>query len=256
MVCLLGGLAQVTVAQTGIIGINTENPKGVLHIDGASNNPATGNVSTDQAKDDVVVDASGHVGIGVLPTSSPSAPRLDVDGYVRIQDGSEGAEKALISDANGVGMWTTMAGSWYAFLYNDPPPLAYLTVATDTQFTGFSGEVISSSASGVVNKSAGTIQVPFKGRYRLTISGDWKHTSVATYRGEASVRINGSTADKWAPSSWGGVVNNGTLPTFVAIVELNANDVLRAYTKKPSGGTDYANNAKAIVFGAELLQKQ
>lgn len=51
---------------------NTVSPKSVFHIDGASTtatgNPATGSVTDALAVDDVVIDNSGNVGIGVWPT--------------------------------------------------------------------------------------------------------------------------------------------------------------------------------------------
>ncbi|MBF0575548.1 hypothetical protein [Dysgonomonas sp. GY617] len=52
------------------IGINTDNPQALFHIDGASTsattNPATGAPSASQAVDDVVVTNDGRVGIGLI----------------------------------------------------------------------------------------------------------------------------------------------------------------------------------------------
>ncbi len=46
------------------VGINTENPQGIFHVDGGKNNPVTGLPTSTQQKDDFVVLASGQVGIG------------------------------------------------------------------------------------------------------------------------------------------------------------------------------------------------
>ena len=46
---------------------------------------------------------TGNVGIG---TQSPQA-KLEVNGRVRITDGSQGAGKVLTSDANGYAVWKT-----------------------------------------------------------------------------------------------------------------------------------------------------
>ncbi|WP_294283671.1 hypothetical protein [uncultured Chryseobacterium sp.] len=56
------------------VGINTANPRAILHVDGAKDNPATGLPSAAQQSNDFVVTAGGNVGIG---TEAP-AGALDV----------------------------------------------------------------------------------------------------------------------------------------------------------------------------------
>lgn len=56
------------------VGINTPNPQGVLHVDGAKDNPATGTPTAAQQANDVVVNSAGNLGIGL---TSP-ANKLDV----------------------------------------------------------------------------------------------------------------------------------------------------------------------------------
>ncbi|MDR2118568.1 MAG: hypothetical protein LBP25_03425 [Tannerellaceae bacterium] len=89
--CLVAGTA--AQAQTGVIGINTENPIGVLHIDGASTpatvNPAAGAVDSLRGTDDVAVTAEGRIGLNFL---NPQAGIDLVAGApgdaIRIQDGT------------------------------------------------------------------------------------------------------------------------------------------------------------------------
>ena len=106
---LLGGAGIAAQTPPGVIGINTENPRGVLHIDGASTtataNPSTGTVSADQATDDVIVDAQGRIGIGHIAPEAKIDIRSDAPGAIRIQDTTEGQGKALTSDAYGTGSW-------------------------------------------------------------------------------------------------------------------------------------------------------
>ena len=96
--CLLCGFSAAAQTQPASVGIQTENPQGVLHIDGGA--------TASQPSDDVVIDTSGRLGVGVL------APAAKVDiyaaaqgGALRIQDGTQGGEKALISDAGGTAAW-------------------------------------------------------------------------------------------------------------------------------------------------------
>lgn len=51
------------------IGIDTSNPQGVLHVDGAKNNAETGVPTLLQAADDVIIKSTGNVGIGTLTPS-------------------------------------------------------------------------------------------------------------------------------------------------------------------------------------------
>lgn len=92
------------------ISINTENPKGLLHIDGASTtattNPSSGNVSMTQATDDVIITADGNMGIGVLsPTAKMHVSATNTTPAMLITDGTQGNEKMLRSDANGYASW-------------------------------------------------------------------------------------------------------------------------------------------------------
>ncbi len=61
-------------------------------------------IETDQSS--MVVKRSGNVGIG---TTNPGA-RLEVNGKVKITDGTQGNGKVLTSDANGLASWATPSG--------------------------------------------------------------------------------------------------------------------------------------------------
>lgn len=61
-------------------------------------------IETDQSS--MVVKRSGNVGIG---TTNPGA-RLEVNGKVKITDGTQGDGKVLTSDANGLASWATPSG--------------------------------------------------------------------------------------------------------------------------------------------------
>ena len=259
--CLLCGLITTAKAQTGI-GINTVNPKGVLHIDGASTpattNPSAGTVSAAQAADDVVIDEQGRIGggrltpetkIDILDSSTPGSA-------IRIQDGTEDEGYFLFSDGNGFGSWAPLAtGSWYAALF-DSPLLGYTTSAGIRPFTAYADSVISSTYQGMggASKSAGSITLPATGKYRLTLSIYWvadnSNGRTAPYQTKAILRKNG-TEDHTTFNFWGGVLNYGVLPTFINILEFQAGDVLTLVTDESQAA--YANNAQAVLFMVELL---
>ncbi|PUV24517.1 hypothetical protein DCO56_14335 [Sphingobacterium athyrii] len=94
----------------GQVGINTPNPQATLHIDGKKDNSVTGTPNTMQQSNDFVVTEDGKVGTG---TAFPDT-RLDINngtiaGAIKIVDGTQGANKVLMSDANGIGTWQSPA---------------------------------------------------------------------------------------------------------------------------------------------------
>ncbi|MGE8536733.1 hypothetical protein [Chryseobacterium sp. JV274] len=86
------------------VGINTTNPQGTFHVDGAKDNPSTGAPSTAQQANDFTVTPAGTVGIGVtVPTNT-----LDVNGTARIRTINSASSGTVLSsvyvDATGVVM--------------------------------------------------------------------------------------------------------------------------------------------------------
>ncbi|MBK8683881.1 MAG: hypothetical protein IPN26_02235 [Bacteroidetes bacterium] len=60
----------------------------------------------------LTINTMGNIGVG---TTTPTT-RLDVNGQIRIQGGAPGNGKVLMSNASGVGTWTTLtaddANAW------------------------------------------------------------------------------------------------------------------------------------------------
>lgn len=108
------------------IGVNTENPNFLVHIDGLKNNQATGSVTALQMLDDVVIDANGNVGLGTAPST-----KLDVNGSLFLSGTKLEADMRLISDANGYATWRSInnllkpiESIQKGLLYGDPAGLA------------------------------------------------------------------------------------------------------------------------------------
>jgi hypothetical protein len=58
------------------VGINTQSPSGIFHVDAAKDNPSTGIPNATQQTNDFIITNDGKVGIGnISPTS-----KLEVDG--------------------------------------------------------------------------------------------------------------------------------------------------------------------------------
>jgi hypothetical protein len=261
--CLLCGLYTAARAQTGI-GINTLNPQGILHIDGTGNNPASGSVSPAEAEDDVIIDPSGRVGIGlpnpatrvdILPKSSgtPGPP------LIRIQDGTAETGAYLFSDDDGTGAWAHVAvGSWYAALYNDysSPLLGSSGSTLDVrEFTSYDGELISPTGGGDKDATAGTITVPATGKYRISLDIYWENSRInGNFKCIGILRLNrgGSLSDLWSFTSWGGRINESVQPTFIKILNLEAGDVLSLATDERAANNP--NDARVHLFLVERLR--
>ena len=229
------------------VGIRTENPQGLLHVDAKGDTNGSLNVSND-----VVVTKEGRIGVGTL---SPQA-RLHIvsstPGAIRIADGTEGGGRILTSDANGRAYWTALVGSWYAVLKEGEsignPSYPANTLAGWPNFTYDSYE---ESSSGNVNLAAGSIAVPYTASYRVTITGKGhtNRSSVNNYLIILSVKA-GNT-EVYVPHQHSykafGPLNFG----FMAILSLNANQQL---TIQPYRGNENANLYTDLMFHVELVR--
>lgn len=83
------------------IGIQTGNPQGIFHVDGAKNNTPT----IQESDDFVVKNTTGNVGIGTLNPST----KLHINGKITITDGTQGSQKILVSNSNGQANWVLPA---------------------------------------------------------------------------------------------------------------------------------------------------
>ncbi|PWN58387.1 hypothetical protein [Chryseobacterium viscerum] len=73
------------------VGINTENPQQIFHVDGNKDNPTTGIPNPAQQINDVVITSNGQIGIG---TTSPIS-KLDVKGNISLNTNSAGTASSV-----------------------------------------------------------------------------------------------------------------------------------------------------------------
>ncbi|WP_415327154.1 hypothetical protein [Chryseobacterium sp. MMS23-Vi53] len=108
------------------------------------------------------VDNSGKLGIG---TTEPSE-RLHVAGKVRIEDGTQGANKVLVSDVNGVGSWKDLPGATGVNIYNGDGTITgnrtitmldrHLTFNTGTGGLSVNGNTNGLTRANFTNQNTGT----------------------------------------------------------------------------------------------------
>lgn len=102
------------------LGVNTNSPSGILHIDGAKDNPNSLPVTNSlQLNNDFVMNTAGFIGIGKLPetnakvsiTTNSSDTSQNGQGF-RLKDGTEGNGNLLIlKNTSGDVVWTPRVGT-------------------------------------------------------------------------------------------------------------------------------------------------
>lgn len=120
------------------VGVETQNPKGIFHVDGNKDNPKndTDPISpAQQANDVVVLQNSGRVGIGTIsPTTNLEINNGTTSGAIKITDGNQGSGKYLISDNNGLATWVKPNSfkSTVVWTYSGTPQTVSITGTTDS----------------------------------------------------------------------------------------------------------------------------
>ncbi|NDW08804.1 hypothetical protein D0T56_03930 [Dysgonomonas sp. 520] len=214
------------------VGIKTENPQALLHIDAQSKtNPATGAPSKMQQSDDIVVTSDGKVGIGTIAPASKMEINTEVtsDIPIQIKDGTQGTGKFLVSDANGVGTWQNVS----------PPsgrvyPIQWITPG-------------STFATGVSTLAPGSeFTIPSDGFYSMEVRWWAKHLPSPTYVQRTTtifeLRKNNVVMDEFLYSV---PIFNGSVTVYVPLyTKAKAGDVLSLWVyplESPSTMTNVAS---------------
>lgn len=87
------------------VGVNTNNPLGTFHIDGAKDNLPPASPTASQISNDVIVTPVGNVGIGTITPTRKLEIVSSTTPAFKLVDGSQNANYVLMSDANGNGSW-------------------------------------------------------------------------------------------------------------------------------------------------------
>lgn len=85
------------------VGINTTNPQGIFHVDGAKDNAAAGTSTTAQQANDFVITSNGSVGVGTDFPASSAILDINTDGLIPgSKKGFLGPKAALSSQTDQV----------------------------------------------------------------------------------------------------------------------------------------------------------
>ena len=119
--------SNIIYAQTGNVGINTHMPANTLTVNG-NTSIGTAYINTPAPANGAIIE--GNVGIG---TANPTS-KLDINGNIRIADGTQGDGKILTSDANGIASWQPAPGSTIINGINNLPQNFVFVASTTTEF--------------------------------------------------------------------------------------------------------------------------
>jgi hypothetical protein len=173
------------------VGIGTQNPQGILHIDGAKDNPTSGVPTATQALNDVIVRSTGAVGIG---TTSPTS-NLSVNGSLALK-------YTAVSTAS-----YTITNQDYYLLYNG---------TANTTFTLPAGTLSTCNCSGrvyeIINASNFSITLNPNGTEQIK-----NLSSVSIVPGQSLKIVNNGSAsgNTWNIINYGSQETLGAVPTQV-----------------------------------------
>jgi len=161
----------ISFAQTGNVGIDTPTPASKLTVNGnmSAGAPSFNNIVA-PANGAII---QGNVGIG---TTTPAA-KLDVIGKIKITDGTEGASKIFVSDANGTGSWSPAIQGVLVLINTAPQNVLNVPVGGidypknfESILNTIQGANYDSSAD-VVTLPAGTYEVSISFEFQTTLGG-------------------------------------------------------------------------------------
>ncbi|SHK65730.1 hypothetical protein [Chryseobacterium polytrichastri] len=213
LLCLLTA-ASLAYSQ---VGINTPNPQGMLHVDGAKDNPQTGIPSTTQQANDFTVTSAGKVGIGTITPSS----NLHVvnNGTATSIGGGEATNTGLLIE-------------------NPTVNNSILSILRTTGTTGVKQAVMGISPNSNGNNGIFIISRSPSG-FDLSMDLTTGNIGVATNAPTNTLDVAGSTRIR--------TLDIATGPTFITPVYADANGVLNKAVSNEYGSV--INNTVSIPSG-------
>lgn len=176
-----------------------------------------------------------NVGIG---TATPSEKLHIQNGSIRIVDGTEGTGKILVSDANGVGHWQALAGSWAAYILN-------ATSSNNTLNITFNSSIINGTG-GSIDGVNGRIYVPVAGLYRAIVYFDFS-TGTSGSNNCTDIQIEGRNST--------GVQINSNCDDVGSKDNVRKNGYMQVIWNMPTGGYFVFKTGNAATEGTISVER-
>ncbi|MDP2386352.1 MAG: hypothetical protein Q8M29_08265 [Bacteroidota bacterium] len=204
------------------------------------------NLNNGMATDAMAIQSgTGNVGIG---TTNPGA-KLEVQGTVKIVDGTQGVNKVLTSDATGIATWEAKESKAYGMIYRTTAfDIPAVTVWTDIPLDGGENNLINVAHSTTTNSErvtvnvSGTYLIQYIVHYRRRV---FPHHGVSRLIKNSSDEITGSYT---VASPISGDGNEEDPLSTQVITTLSANDYINIQVATNYNVTDEVDS----YYGPDL----
>jgi hypothetical protein len=216
-----------TINLSAQVGIQTQAPQGIFHIDAATNNDNAVPTTKEQIIDDIVVSKEGFVGVGEINPNQ----KLTINGKIKITDGTQGNGKLLVSDKDGKASWrgdVSIKGK-YAGWRLEGTDLNRTTPNNDTISLKGTSSIEDNSNIGLQMITNG-VHVPH-GKYFIVMNGD---ISSSTEYCLILVDLDGKKLTYAAYAEW---LSGYTF--FLEVENQAGSDVTLRWINRPLGNQTY-----------------
>ena len=190
--------------------------------------------------------ANGKVGINI--NSSPTA-FLEVNGDVKITDGTQADKKVLTSDAAGLASWKHLPSynsGFHASLNNAPLNLGD-NVETTVVFDLEQFDDIST-----YNSSNGNFTCPADGVYQFNVKIQWSLAASTSTTLYVLLELNGSKVEESVDYKESTINDQPRTNSFGSTLKLNIGDVLRVRVRQESGTTQSISTINTSFSGHRI----
>jgi len=272
---ILTGSVSALFAQK--VGIGITNPQEKLHVDssikigvgawsspihnrylkfGDGNNVMIGEVGLDDRlefsareflfRSNGFFPNTGKVGINI--NTSPAA-YLEVNGDVKITDGTQGDGKVLTSDATGKASWKDIPGKNSAFHANLTSANVVIPPSTDVSIT-FNNRTIADEGFGY-DVSTGIFTSPEAGVYAINVKIQWSVTGSTQAMLLVWLERNGTKVEE-SIDNINTQGNEIKTMSFSTVLKLGALDNVKVYVRQESGDNQEVATVNSSFSGYRI----